>query len=908
MTDSVAGLMRADPLAVTMLEDPFDASLDYPPYPGLRPFFSIEWPIFFGRETMTDEIIDLVTKQHLVVVHGDSGSGKSSIVRAGVLVQLQQGHAATDASWRTCAMLPREDALGNLARALAALLAADPTPDQILDVRHILNRGRRAPETLSQILRGGESDHICILVDQFEELFSFAKRRSPEETRLLVDLLVGLQQNPPPGLYAILTMRSEFLGHCARFEGLAEAVNRTQYLLPRMDRPALLRAICDPATLYGGEVSLELAERLIADAGGGQDQLPLIQHGLMRLWRRKVGPPRELAEAAGARTRVESAIRDRRAGAGIPPGRWSGLAARPRGLSGCRRPHHAAVGPRRSGHGGRSPRFRPSKIVEHLFRALTDINAEGQAIRRPQTFAELMAVTGSDAPTLEAIIDHFRAEGVFFLTPFGNAPIKPGTLIDISHEALIRCWRKIADKEAGWLQREFKDGLLWRTLVIQAESFERDPASVLSPTSADERERWLQHRTAAWAKRYGGGWEGVRKLVEASVENAAEVKRREQEHLVAEEREKRQEVELQAARQLAAAEAAKRRRTVWGLVTMSALALAGLSLGTLAYWQREIAYDASRLAEVERTTAEAAKMSAEEARNDAEKARIAAESTLQQLQDQIQRANRAEASAAQVQTWAAETVASTLSGNATTEGDAITGVLDRLQQASDPYEVAVLAQSLAQSKIALSPDQAEVVLRSLIEALRQSEEPTTKSAIAQAIQALAPTLTAEQAQTALDPIFDAINATSTPSALKSLVDAVQALPAQLSDEQARVMSAALLAPRVYIQISEEMQRAPARALTQQLEQTQLDGEPVVVPGIELVSGSLSRSAVRCFRVEECQTDGRQLVDAVNGMLGTPQVVLEDLSSLYAKATNIRRRHYELWFAPGEITLRPAQAN
>jgi ABC-type polar amino acid transport system ATPase subunit len=61
---------------------------------------------------MTDEIIDLVTKKHLVVVHGDSGSGKSSIVRAGVLVQLQQGHAATDATWRTCAMLPREDALG----------------------------------------------------------------------------------------------------------------------------------------------------------------------------------------------------------------------------------------------------------------------------------------------------------------------------------------------------------------------------------------------------------------------------------------------------------------------------------------------------------------------------------------------------------------------------------------------------------------------------------------------------------------------------------------------------------------------------------------------------------------------------------------------------------------------------
>jgi hypothetical protein len=307
MRASVTGLMRDDPLAVTMLEDPFDATLDFPPYPGLRPFASAEWPIFFGRETMTDEIIDLVTKKHLVVVHGDSGSGKSSIVRAGVLVQLQQGHAATDASWRTCAMLPREDTLGNLARALAGLLADEPTPDQILDVRHILNRGRRAPETLSQILRQGETDHICILVDQFEELFSFVKRRGPEEARLFVDLLVGLQENPPPGLYAILTMRSEFLGHCARFEGLAEAVNRTQYLLPRMERPALLRAICEPATLYGGEVSQELAECLIADAGGHQDQLPLIQHGLMRLWREKSAPRREATTPAENRPAPQTA-------------------------------------------------------------------------------------------------------------------------------------------------------------------------------------------------------------------------------------------------------------------------------------------------------------------------------------------------------------------------------------------------------------------------------------------------------------------------------------------------------------------------------------------------------------------------------------------------------------------------
>jgi hypothetical protein len=433
-----------------------------------------------------------------------------------------------------------------------------------------------APETLTRLLRQGETDHICILVDQFEELFTFAKRHGPEEARLFVDLLVGLQENPPPGLYAILTMRSEFLGHCARFEGLAEAVNRTQYLLPRMERPALLRAICEPATLYGGEVSRELAERLIADAGGDQDQLPLIQHGLMLLWRRNIGPP------AGANGLAEEVAAFERPGAATPL-HHDGLAESPARFEIDEAPlsFHRDDGPvwhlgledyqsagglatLLSDHADEvmaqaAPDAERQKLVEHLFRALTDINAEGQAIRRPQTFAELVAVTGGDAPTLEAIIDHLRAKGVFFLTPYGHAPIQSGTLIDISHEALIRCWRKIADKEEGWLQREFKDGLLWRSLVIQAESFERDPASVLSPATTDERERWLQRRTAAWAERYGGGCERVQKLVEASAANAAEVKRREQERVVAEER--------------AAARAKLQRRTLLGSVVAMALSI-----------------------------------------------------------------------------------------------------------------------------------------------------------------------------------------------------------------------------------------------------------------------------------------------------------------------------------------------
>jgi hypothetical protein len=278
-------------LAQEPLDAAFEVELPSAPYPGLRPFNPDEWPIFFGREQMTDEVIARVIRQHLVVVHGDSGCGKSSLVRAGVLAQLEQERARSGVRWRTAIALPREAPLRRLAEAIAELQRAADDQDHAHQVRRVLNRGADAPAALAELLRNGDDDNVCILIDQFEELFAFASHHGREEAQLFVDILVGLQQNPPPGLYAILTMRSEFLGVCARFKGLAEAVNRTQYLLPQMDRPALIRAIREPALLYDGEVSRALAERLIADAAGDQDQLPLIQHGLMQLYWEKFGLP-----------------------------------------------------------------------------------------------------------------------------------------------------------------------------------------------------------------------------------------------------------------------------------------------------------------------------------------------------------------------------------------------------------------------------------------------------------------------------------------------------------------------------------------------------------------------------------------------------------------------------------------
>ena len=361
-------------------DDPFAIHLPARPYPGLRPFDMAEWPIFFGRERMVDAVVTRLVTDRFIVVHGDSGSGKSSLIRAGVLPRLLQDQARGGARWRTCIALPRGGPLRNLAQALAALDGRGDDAQRVLDLRRALNLGRHTPAGLAEAMLSGPDDHLCVLIDQFEELFEHARQPGGEaEARGLTDALVALAESPPRGLYVALTMRSEYLGNCARFPGLAEAVNQRQYLLPPMVTADLLRAIREPATLFDGEVEAALAERLAADALG-IDGLPLLQHALMLMHRTAVS-----ARAAGT---VGTEAWRLKAADYPADGLGALLSAHADGVA-------AAAGP------AGQPR-----LVEDMMRALTAVNAEGHAVRRPLPLARLAQVCGVTPAVLRPVITY----------------------------------------------------------------------------------------------------------------------------------------------------------------------------------------------------------------------------------------------------------------------------------------------------------------------------------------------------------------------------------------------------------------------------------------------------------------------------------------------------------------------
>jgi WD40 repeat protein len=465
------------------------------PYPGIRPYEKAEWPIFCGRQRIVDELLENLGDARFLPVLGTSGCGKSSVIKAGLIATLEREHGRLGASWRTVEMRPANAPMWGLAEALWAATrpggpaqAGVPPPEQVAAVRTLLGQG---PGGIERILKthGFPEDHNLLLhVDQFEELFRFGALGGEAEAEAFVDQLVDVFDGQPRSIYLVATMRTDFLGDCARLQRLADAFNQTAYLLRRMTNAELREAIERPARLFRGRVEPKLVDRLIRDAGREQDQLPLLEHALMWMWvqgsRQDRAPVLTLDHYLGPEVGgVEGALSQH------ADRIYEGLG-------------DATL------EGETTPRdLRP--VAKHLFQALSDVDRDGRVIRRPLPFGELCVAVGAEPSAVRHVIDEFRKPGRSFLMPPYGKQIEDRTPIDVSHEALIRQWSKMkgASGDTDWVAEEQKDGDTWQSLAQAARKFRKNPRRLLPSDESAEYQAWQQARVpnAAWARRYTPG-------------------------------------------------------------------------------------------------------------------------------------------------------------------------------------------------------------------------------------------------------------------------------------------------------------------------------------------------------------------------------------------------------------------
>ncbi len=456
------------------------------PFPGLRPFTQEEDYLFFGREEQTLELLQRLGSNRFVAVVGTSGSGKSSLVRCGLLSELLGGKMLeAGASWEIAVTHPGGNPLALLTDALLEADLYDREQEHARE--NLLATLSRSHFGLVEAVKQadlGEGTNFLLVVDQFEEIFRFheAGQRQQEAANEFVSLLLEAAAQKEVPIYVVLTMRSDFIGECGQFEGLAEMVNRGEFLIPRLTREQYKRVIEGPIKVAGGRIAPRLLQRLLNDLGQQADQLPCLQHALMRTWNVWAGNGDTGAldlddyQRVGKMSQALSLHADEI---------YESLAS-----------------------------DRQRALCQGIFQALTVEESNSRGIRRPQRLGRLCQVLEVPADELLPIIDAYRQSGVTFLMPSPEVELTDQTIIDISHESLMRVWTRLRQ----WVEEETQAAGIYRRLSESADLHEQGKAGLYRDPELGIALAWRESKrpNAAWAERYRPGFATAIGFLEAS--------------------------------------------------------------------------------------------------------------------------------------------------------------------------------------------------------------------------------------------------------------------------------------------------------------------------------------------------------------------------------------------------------
>jgi WD40 repeat protein len=416
------------------------------PYKGLRAFTEADAPDFFGREAFTSRLLTRLREQgpawRFLAVVGASGSGKSSVVRAGLIPALRVGALPGSQSWFVAEMAPGTAPMEELEAAL--LRIAVKPPPALLDRLEADDTGLLRVADL--ILPDGAED-LLLVIDQFEEVFTLA---TADRARHFLDSLVTALTDPASRLRVVVTLRADFYDRPLRHRGLAELIRwRTETVVP-LTGGELERAVTRPAERVGVGIEPGLVAQMVADVGDEPGALPLLQYALTELFDRRQDS-----------TLVTSAYRQ--------IGGVSGALAR-------RAEEVYAALP----DGAR-------EAARQLFLRLVTLGEGVEDVRRRVLRAELMSLQ-LDPEDMERAIDAF---GGARLLSFDRDPETRQPTVEVAHEALLREWGRLR----AWIDTVRDDLRIERRLASAGRDWldaSRDVSYLASGSRLDQYEAWRQ--------------------------------------------------------------------------------------------------------------------------------------------------------------------------------------------------------------------------------------------------------------------------------------------------------------------------------------------------------------------------------------------------------------------------------
>jgi serine/threonine protein kinase/WD40 repeat protein len=464
---------------------------DSPPYRGLQTFDEEHARFFFGREADIQRLVERLKASRFLTILGPSGSGKSSLARAGLVPAIRAGALPGSDRWEIALLRPGPEPLEVLS---AELFRWNATGSAKVLSRQMAEDHRTLHRAASVVLTGRPpTDQIVLLIDQFEEVFTLC--RDERERKSFLSNLLYAASAPGGRSVVVLTMRADFYPRCAAYPDLAQLAASEQFLVGPMSEDGVRRAIEQPARLVGLSFDRGLVDTILRDVGSQPATLPLLEHALFELWVQRRGGRltlqayRQVGGVEGAIARRAEAI-------------------------------YKELDTNRQA------------IVRSVMLRLTQ-PGEGTEDTRRRAMVDELATVPDQALAVEAVVEELVRARLLTL----SAAERGGERwVDVSHEALIRAWPRLR----GWIEEDRAGLRLHRRLTEAAHEWDamgRDESLVYRGARLAEALEWRSrdgHR--------------LNELERAFLDAGEQLADREQR-----EAEERRQKELEAARRIAAA-------------------------------------------------------------------------------------------------------------------------------------------------------------------------------------------------------------------------------------------------------------------------------------------------------------------------------------------------------------------
>ena len=534
------------------------------PYRGLFHFREEDAPFFFGREAVIDQLVDKVRRRPFVAVVGASGSGKSSVVRAGLVPRLRSDR---NTAWETVILVPTDQPLKALARAFLPLL--DPTMgevDRLAESTKLAEHFRSGTISLYDIVerileKQSGTNRVLIVVDQFEELYTLTS--DEEVRRRFLDELLATTSRAESKVNVALTLRGDFVGKALAYRPLSDRLQDAQINLGPMTREELERAIREPAKKIELEFEAGLVRRILNDVGDEPGNLPLLEFALEELWENR---------------RARLLLNETYDGMGELKGALA----------------------KKAGDFFKSLSPGDQKVLQRVFLRIVRPSESGEDTRRRAAFTEL--------PPEGAELVLKLADQRLLVT--NQTQSGREQTVEVAHEALISNWSTLR----AWVNED-REFLLWRDrlgpLVAEWERAQESNEALLRGPLLIEAQKWFDQRSQDLSDQ-------ERRFISASREETERLAQEEKE------RQQRQLADAEERRQEQVAAAKSLRRLAW---VLAAVALAAVGGAIFGFWQKNEAEIRKRDAEIAKAEATRQRDAAEEQARIAESRRLAAESS-----------------------------------------------------------------------------------------------------------------------------------------------------------------------------------------------------------------------------------------------------------------------------------------